>query len=217
MKNEILNFVEKEKIIAIVRGIEAEKCVKVAKALYEGGIKLVEITFNQKDPESFKSTAAAIKAISQEMEGKMLVGAGTVVSEELVQMAYEAGAKYIISPDVNLGVIKKTLDLGLVSMPGALTPTEIMTAHNAGADYVKLFPIGEFGLSYIKAVKAPISHVKLLAVGGVNPDNAADYMKAGMCGIGVGGNLANKDWIEKGEYYKITETAKQLVKAVHGI
>lgn len=217
MKAEIMRFVEKEKIIAIMREIEVEKCLKVADALYEGGIRLVEVTFNQKNPNSFKDTTDAIRAIIEKYAEKMLVGAGTVVSPTLVEMAADAGAKYIISPDVNINVINKTLELGLVSMPGALTPSEIMTAHNAGADYVKLFPIGELGVSYIKAVRAPISHIKLLGVGGVNENNAADYMNAGMCGIGVGGNLANKTWINNGEYYKITETAKKLVEAVNNI
>ena len=107
-------------------------------------------------------------------------------------------------------------ELGLVSMPGALTPTEVLTAHRAGADFVKLFPIGNLGVSYAKAVMAPISHVKLLAVGGVNEKNVADFLAAGMVGAGIGGNLANKAWIEAGEYHKITETAQKLVAAVKG-
>ncbi len=217
MKKDTINFVEREKIIAIIRGIETDKCLKVADALFEGGIRLVEVTFNQKEPDTFKDTAAAIKAIGEKYKGKMLVGAGTVVSPQLVETAAAAGAKYIISPDVNLEVIKKTNELNLVSIPGALTPTDIMTAYNGGADFVKLFPIGELGLSYIKAICAPISHVKLLAVGGVDEKNAADYIKCGMYGVGVGGNLANKEWINAGEYYKITETAIKLVEAVHKI
>ncbi len=217
MRNETIKMVEQEKVIAIVRGIDPDKCLKVADALYDGGIRLVEVTFNQKDPASFQSTADVIRTISEKYQGEMLVGAGTVVSAQQVELAKNAGARYIISPDVNVDVIEKTRKLDMVSMPGALTPTEIMTAHNAGADFVKLFPIGQMGLSYIKAVCAPISHVKLLAVGGVDEKNAANYMKAGMCGVGVGGNLANKAWIEADEYYKITETAKALVAAVQSV
>ena len=134
-----------------------------------------------------------------------------------MELAAKAGAKYIISPDVNVEVIRRTRELGLVSMPGAMTPSEVMTAHNAGADYVKLFPAGELGTSYVKAIRAPISHVKLLAVGGINEKNVADYMAAGMCGAGVGDNLANKKWIEAGEFHKITETARELLAAAKSV
>ena len=217
MREQVIHIVEEEKIIAIVRGIDAEKCMKVADALYEGGIRLMEITFDQKNPDSFPVTANAIAEIGAKYQGRILVGAGTVTTPELVELAAKAGAKYIISPDVNVEVIRRTRELGLVSMPGAMTPSEVMTAHNAGADYVKLFPAGELGTSYVKAIRAPISHVKLLAVGGINEKNVADFMAAGMCGAGVGGNLANKKWIEAGEFHKITETARELLAAAKSV
>ena len=213
MREEVIAKIQEEKIIAIVRGVGAEACRKVADALYEGGIRLMEITFDQKDPASFAATGGAIRAIGEAYAGRMLVGAGTVTSVELVELAASAGARYIISPDVNVDVIRRTRELEMVSLPGAMTPTEVMTAHNAGADFVKLFPAGNLGVSYIKAIRAPISHVKLLAVGGVNEDNVAEFLHAGLVGVGVGGNLANKKWIEAGEYHKITETARKLVDA----
>ena len=213
MREEVIAKIQEEKIIAIVRGVGAEACRKVADALYEGGIRLMEITFDQKDPASFATTGGAIRAIGEAYAGRMLVGAGTVTSVELVELAASAGARYIISPDVNVDVIRRTRELEMVSLPGAMTPTEVMTAHNAGADFVKLFPAGNLGVSYIKAIRAPISHVKLLAVGGVNEDNVAEFLHAGLVGAGVGGNLANKKWIEAGEYHKITETARKLVDA----
>ncbi len=214
MREETRKFVEREKVIAIVRGIDAKECLRVADALYEGGIRMMEITFNQKKPDSFKETACAIAEIAKKYGEKMLAGAGTVTTPELVELAASAGARYIISPDVNVDVIHKTRELGLVSMPGAMTPTEIMTAHHAGADYVKLFPTANFGVPYVKAISAPISHVKLLAVGGINEGNIADYLKAGMVGAGVGGNLVNKKYIENGEFDKITEIARKLIAAV---
>ena len=213
MREEVIAKIQEEKIIAIVRGVGAEACRKVADALYEGGIRLMEITFDQKDPASFAATGGAIRAIGEAYAGRMLVGAGTVTSVELVELAASAGARYIISPDVNVDVIRRTRELEMVSLPGAMTPTEVMTAHNAGADFVKLFPAGNLGVSYIKAIRAPISHVKLLAVGGVNEDNVAEFLHAGLVGAGVGGNLANKKWIEAGEYHKITETTRKLVDA----
>ena len=214
MRERVIQEILDKKIIAIVRGVGPEQCMKVADALYAGGIRLMEVTYDQKNPNSFQATADAIAAIAKAYEGRMEVGAGTVTTPELVEMTAKAGGKFIISPDVNVDVIKRTVELGLVSMPGAMTPTEVMTAHWAGADYVKLFPIGDLGVSYVKAVRAPISHVKLMAVGGVNENNIADFLAAGVYGVGVGGNLANKKWIEAGEFDKITEVAKNMVNII---
>ena len=200
MRENVIETIKKEKLIAIVRGIAPEKCLKVAGALYAGGFRLVEITFDQKNPDSWATTAAAIKA----------------VSVELVELAASAGAKYIISPDTNIDVIKRTRELGLVSMPGALTPTEILTAYNNGADFVKLFPIANLGPAYVKAVRAPISHVPMMAVGGVNETNLREYLDLGMCGAGIGGNLVNKKWVENGEFEKITEVARTMVSIAKG-
>ncbi len=213
-REEIIAQVESEKIVAIVRGVEPAQCLAVADALYTGGIRLMEVTFDQKHPESFPDTANAIRTICETYEGRLLAGAGTVTTPELVELAAQAGAQYIISPDTNVDVIRRTRELGLVSMPGALTPSEIMTAHRAGADFVKLFPVANFGADYVKAVRAPVSHVKLLAVGGVNEHNIRDFLNAGMVGAGVGGNLANKTWIEQGEFNKITEAAKAILAAI---
>ena len=213
MRDRIINLILEEKIIAIVRGAEPEQCKAVAKALYAGGVRLMEITYDQKRPESWQATANAIGALAREYEGRMFVGAGTVTSPALVEMTAKAGGAFIISPDTDVEVIRKTRELGLVSMPGAMTPSEIKTAHNAGADFVKLFPIGNLGASYLKAVKAPLSHIKMMAVGGVNEENAAEFLKAGAVGLGVGGNLAKKAWIEAGEFEKLTAAAKALVDA----
>ncbi len=214
MRETVIAGIEREKVIAIVRGAGAEACRKVADALYQGGIRLMEVTFDQKDPDSFPATAGAIAEIAKAYEGRMLVGAGTVTTPELVDLTAKAGGRYIISPDVNEAVIRRTRELGLVSLPGAMTPTEILTAHRAGADFVKVFPAGELGTGYLKAVRAPISHVKLLAVGGINERNAAGFLKAGAVGLGVGGNLANKEWIAAGDFDKITAAARMLLEAV---
>ena len=134
MRDQIISCVKEEKIIAIIRGIESEKCQKVAQALYDGGIRLMEITYNQKDPSSWEQTAQAIGDVAKAFEGKMFVGAGTVTSVELVELTHKYGGKFIISPNMDVDVIRRTRELGLVSMPGCLTPSEIMDAHNAGAD-----------------------------------------------------------------------------------
>ena len=211
MREAVIEAILEHKIIAIVRGMAEEQSLKIANALYEGGIRLVEVTFNQKDPASFPQTAATIRAIREQMGDKMLVGAGTVTSPALVEMAAEAGALYIISPDTDVDVIRRTKELGLVSLPGAYTASEAKQAHNAGADFVKLFPCVEGAPAYLKALKAPLSHINFLAVGGVNADNAAEFMNAGAVGIGVGGCLVNKKWVDAGEYWRITEEAKRFI------
>ena len=197
-----------------MRGVAADKAVLAAKALYEGGVRLVEVTFNQKAPETFKDTMRAISAINAEMGDKMTVGAGTVITVEQAEMAREAGAEYIVSPDTDEAVIKRTVELGMVSLPGAYTATECKKAHNAGADFVKLFPCTEGADQYLKALCAPLSHIKFLAVGGVTPENTANFMKAGAYGIGVGSAIVNGKWVEDGDFDKITQQAKLFADAV---
>lgn len=214
MKNEIKNSIKENKLIAIVRGVEPETCVRIAQALYDGGFRLMEITYDQKHPETWESTAQTIGAVAEAFAGRMYIGAGTVTCPELVELTHKYGGRFIISPDMNEAVITRTCELGMVSIPGALTPTEITSAHRAGADFVKLFPAGVFGASYIKAVKAPISHIDLLVVGGVNENNVASFLSAGAIGAGIGGNLVNAAWVKAGQYEKITETARLLVDSV---
>ena len=212
MREQVIQTIKDEKIIAIVRGMNPQQTVEIAKALYAGGIKLIEVTFNQKCPEKFHETTDAIKAIREAMGDKMLVGAGTVTSVELVEMAAEAGALYMISPDMDEAVIRRTRELGLVSIPGAYTATEAKKAYNAGADFVKLFPCVGDAPAYVKALCAPFNHIPFLAVGGVNADNVAEFIKAGAKGVGVGSCLANKKWADEGRYDLITEEAKRFIK-----
>jgi 2-dehydro-3-deoxyphosphogluconate aldolase/(4S)-4-hydroxy-2-oxoglutarate aldolase len=142
------------------------------------------------------------------------IGAGTVLTETQVIKAASAGAKFIISPDTNPAVIQKTKALGLISMPGALTPTEASLASRSGADFVKLFPIGSLGKDYLKAIKAPLSNVRFLAVGGVDVSNARDYMSAGAVGIGIGSGIASAALIKSGDFAKITEQARRYIEEV---
>lgn len=213
MKDLIKQAIKENKLIAIVRGISADQCIRVAQALYDGGFRLMEITYDQKHPESWEDTAKAIGTVAKAFEGKMYIGAGTVTCIKLVDLTHKYGGQFIISPDVNESVIRRTGELGMVSIPGALTPTEVMSAHRAGADFVKLFPAGNLGIGYVKAVKAPISHVDLLVVGGIDEKNIASFLAAGASGAGIGGNLVNREWVNAGQYEKITELARQLVAA----
>lgn len=207
-------WVMSKKIIAIVRGLQPEYMIRLAEALYAGGIDLMEVTFDQKHPDTWADTAAAIHAIGEHMRGKMLPGAGTVITTQQLDMARDAGAAYIITPNTNTALIRQVKAYGLVSFPGAYTPSEIETAWEAGADAVKVFPAGTLGTAYFKAVKAPLSHIPLMAVGGVNEKNCADFIAAGCCGVGVGGNLVNREWIANSEWEKITALAAEYRKAV---
>ena len=213
-RQEVIGAIELGRLIAIVRGAGIDKALRVADALQKGGVNLIEFTFDQKSPASFPDNGRMIEAVAREFAGRMLVGAGTVTSPQLVDIAADAGAGYIISPNTNERVIARTLERGLVSIPGALTPSEILTAHEAGADFVKLFPVASMGVNYVREVKAPLSHVKFLAVGGISLENAADFMALGISGVGVAAKLVNKQWVEDGEYDRITAAAQRFAALV---
>jgi len=212
MRKEIIEHVLEKKVIAIVRRFEPDDCMRLAKALYAGGLDMMEIAFDQKHPDDFQKVADSIRAIREYFGDRMYIGAGTVMTREQVDMVAKAGAQYIISANMNPDIIRYTRELGLVSMPGALTPTEIAAAYEAGADFVKVFPAGNLGPSYIKAlVSGPYPHIPLLAVGGISETNIREFLDAGALGAGIGGLLTKRELVEAGEFSKITELAKLLV------
>ena len=209
-----LEYVQQRKIVAIVRGLKPEYIVRLGHAFEEGGIGLMEVTYNQRAPETWADTAKGIEALAKEFGDRVLVGAGTVITPEQVSMTYNAGGHYLVTPTTQPEIIRMGKALGMGLYPGAFSPSEILEAWKAGADAVKVFPAGSLGPGYIKAVRAPLGHIPLMAVGGVNEKNAAEYMKAGCVGIGVGGNLVNREWIENGEWDKVTALAREFMKAV---
>jgi len=213
MQENVVQAICEEKIIVIARGIYDKDCLCLARALYDGGIRLMEVTFDPSQPLSYARTADTVAALVKEFSGKMLVGAGTVLDEATVELAAGSGARFIVSPDTNERVIARTRELGLASLPGAMTPTEIASAHRFGADFVKVFPASQLGSAYFKAVLAPLSHVRLLAVGGVDENNIAEYLRAGAVGAGIGSNLANKRLVEAGAYGQIAGLAQAFRKA----
>ena len=214
MNDKLIQMIENEKIIVIVRGVESEKLIPLAEAMYSGGIHFLELTYSADGRVSDEKNAENIKMLSEHFKDKMNIGAGTVLNERQVELTKEAGGKFIISPDTNPCVIQKTKELGMVSIPGALTPSEIQLAHISGADFVKLFPITNMGADYVKAIKTPLSHIRLLAVGGVNENNLSEYLRAGVCGFGIGSNIVSKKLIVENNYEEITELAKKYVSAV---
>lgn len=203
------------KVIVIVRGLAPAHMEGLARALYAGGIRLIEVTFAQDKPNTWQDTANAIRMISSLYPDDLIAGAGTVMTKEQVHLAHQAGARYIISPNVNEAVIHETKALGLLSLPGALTPTEIVHAHALGADFVKVFPAGNLGPAYMKALCAPLPHIPMMAVGGVTEQNIGAFLQAGAVGAGVGGNLVNKEWIEAGAWARITALAQAYVDAAN--
>ncbi|ONI46087.1 2-dehydro-3-deoxyphosphogluconate aldolase [Epulopiscium sp. SCG-B10WGA-EpuloA2] len=209
MKQKVIDCILEHKVIAIVRGVGEEDILETAKALYDGGIKLLEITFNQKDPNTLENTKKLIQLVSDKYGDKICVGAGTVMNIKQAQTAFYSGAKYFISPTTNIAVIHKANEFDAVSISGALTPTEAQNAYEAGADFVKLFPAGDLGTGYIKSVCAPLNHIPFLAVGGINSNNLADFMKTGIKGVGVDGNLVDLKIIKNKYFKKLTEIAKE--------
>jgi 2-dehydro-3-deoxyphosphogluconate aldolase/(4S)-4-hydroxy-2-oxoglutarate aldolase len=211
MRQTVEQTVEQSKLIVIIRGVEREKLIPLVAALKEGGIRMVEITYSANGKISDEEIASRIEMLVKEFGEEMYIGAGTVLTEKQVELTKNAGGTFIISPDVYEPVIRKTKELGMISMPGALTPTEIRTAVRFGADFVKVFPASSMGASYIKAVAAPLSNVKMLAVGGVNLENMQEYYKAGALGFGLGSNIIDKKLIDAGDFAGVTKLAKAYV------
>lgn len=211
MRQQVVEKILEKKAIAIVRGIFEEDCLNLAKALLEGGVELLEVTFDQKNADERLRTADTIRLLVRELGDKMCFGAGTVTTVEMVDLAKAAGAQFIVSPDTNEDVIRATVASDMVSIPGAMTPTEIAQAHRYGGDFIKVFPVSQLGPSYIKNVSAPLSHVRMLAVGGVDGENVQAYLAAGAVGAGVAGCLFKKDWVAVGDWNRITEATKTFV------
>lgn len=197
-------------IVAIARGIYGDKLMLAVKAMYRAGIRAFEVTFEQGG--DMNHTAEAIAMLKFELPDAA-IGAGTVLTTQQLDCAKNAGASYIVSPNTDVEIIKQTKALGLVSMPGAMTPTEIVSAVNAGADIVKLFPAGELGVGYFKAVATPLAGVRLAAVAGITLDNIASFRKAGACAFGISSGLFSKKFIDEGRFDEIERIAGEYLKA----
>ena len=205
----VKEFME-SKVIVVCRGIAREKIVKVASALYEGGIRFMEVPFNQADPSTFSATAAKIKAVKETLGGKMHVGAGTVITMEQFELAKDAGAEIIVSPTLEEDVITATKAAGLISMPGCATPSEMTRAYKLGADLIKLFPASLVNLKVIKEIRVPLNHLPLVCFGGVSAENIQEVLATGVVGVGVASAVLDKQALADEDYGKITALAKEL-------
>lgn len=209
-----LEQIKRTRLVAILRGIGSGQALDIASALYEGGVRALEFTFDHDDPDCVAHNCERIHAVRSRFPEDLLVGCGTALTVEEVEKSIAAGGQLVISPNTNVEVIRRTRELGAVSMPGALTPTEIVTAYEAGADLVKLFPAGELSVGYIRAVRGPLGHIPMTAVGGVRPETIASFLDAGVVGFGVGGELVRKDLLRAGDMAGITARAREFVAAI---
>ena len=204
----------KEKLVAILRGVPEEASLPLVEALVSGGVKILEFTFDHGEPGYVEDTCRKVARIRAVFGDDLLLGCGTVLSTEEADAAIQAGAQMIISPHTDADLIRHGKSLGAVCIPGAFTPTEIVAAHNAGADFVKLFPAGELGLDYIKAILAPLIHIPLIAVGGVKPESVGGFLNVGVKGFGVGSQLVDNKSLKAGDFGSIQERALAFTKAI---
>lgn len=195
-------------VVAIVRLDDLSAAVPLAAALAAGGIRAVEYTFTN------RTAARAIEAARAELDGTALVGAGTVLDAETARTAILAGAQFVVTPTVALPVIELCNRYGIPTVIGAFTPTEILAAWQAGADFVKVFPASAGGPRYLKDVRGPLPQVRLIPTGGVGPDNAADFIRAGASALGVGGNLVDPKLVAAADWATVSERARTLVGIV---
>jgi 2-dehydro-3-deoxyphosphogluconate aldolase / (4S)-4-hydroxy-2-oxoglutarate aldolase len=197
-------------IIPVIRATGAEAALQAAEAVLRGGISVVEITM------TVPNAIRVMEKVAEQLRGKVLLGAGTVLDPETARAAILAGAEFIVAPSLNLKTVEMAHRYSKVVLPGALTPTEVLAAWEAGADFVKIFPAGNVGgPKYIKALKAPFPQISLVPTGGVNLETAADFVLAGASALGVGGELVDAKALAAGHVEVIEENARKFLACVH--
>lgn len=210
MSSELMQALSREKIVAIIRGISAESGDATAKALADGGIVFLEVTLNT------DGALGMISRFREAYEGRLRIGAGTVLDLGQAKEAVAAGAEYIISPNLDEEVIYYGVEQGVQVWPGTMTPTEIVRAYKAGASAVKVFPMGSLGINYLKEIRAPLNHIPMVATGGVNLQNINAVLDAGAIAVGLGGNLVDKQLVKDGKFEELTKLARAFVSEVQG-
>lgn len=203
-----LDRVLDRKIVAVIRAESPDLLVDVAEALLAGGVEVMEVTF------TVPRAARVIEKVADRLGSRILLGAGTVLDTETARAAFLAGAEFIVSPAVNVEVIEMCRRYSKLVMPGAFTPTEVVTAWQAGADIVKVFPSDLVGPKYLKLLHGPLPHIRLMPTGGVNLDTAGEFLKAGACALGIGGSLVEAKAVAAGDMKRIESLARQFVDVV---
>ncbi|HOQ32350.1 MAG TPA: bifunctional 4-hydroxy-2-oxoglutarate aldolase/2-dehydro-3-deoxy-phosphogluconate aldolase [Candidatus Hydrogenedens sp.] len=210
LNDEVKDFIKSEKIIAVIRAdLKQELFFKAVHALFEGGIRCIEITMTT------PGALTIIESLKKEWKGKdIIIGTGTVLDATTCRLAILAGTDFIVTPTLLPEVISTAKNYGVASMCGGFTPTELLQAWQTGADFVKLFPASVGGPEYIKAVLGPLPHLPIVPTGGIHHENARKFLEAGAVALGVGGNLANKKLLASENYKLITETAQLYKSAI---
>ncbi len=210
-RHKIVERIISEKVVAVVRLNKKTDALKIVDTIYKGGITSVEITMTTPNALNL------IEELNNIYGDKLLVGVGSVLKKEEAREAIRAGAKYVVSPILDVSIIEVSHNFDIPALPGCFTPTEIYQAHERGADIIKVFPANITGMSFFKAVKAPIPFLKLMPTGGVTLTNANEWIKAGACAIGIGSSLLDKSAIANNNYKKIKENAKILINNINSI
>ena len=206
-----MKFIDKIPIVGIIRGAETEAVEKAAEAAMRGGLKTLEITLNR--PEAFDQIASVKARFGDDLD----LGAGTVLNAESAEKAVAAGAQFIVTPALVMDVIEFCRDRSIPVFPGAFSPTEVLAAHQAGAEMVKVFPAGSVGPGYIKSLKGPFPQIRLMPTGGVSVASVADYFRAGAEAVGVGGELFGKIWLKQRDWGAIEAAAREYVQAIEDL
>ncbi len=195
-------------IVAVIRSPDSQQLVATAQALLEGGVTVIEITMSVPD------ALHVLGQVRQALGDRILLGAGTVLDSETARAVILAGAEFVVAPTLNLGVVEVCRRYAKLVMPGAFTPTEILTAWEAGADIVKVFPAEVAGPAFFKALQGPLPQIRLMPTGGIDLTNAAAFLQAGACCLGVGGKLVDPVAIHEGNFQRIRDLARQYVTLV---
>jgi 2-dehydro-3-deoxyphosphogluconate aldolase/(4S)-4-hydroxy-2-oxoglutarate aldolase len=207
-KSDDLARVLRSTVVAVVRAKSGELLADVAEALLAGGVEVMEITFTVPHAEK------VLERVADRLGDKVLLGAGTVLDTETARVALLAGAQFIVAPTVNHDVIRLCQRYSKLVMPGALTPTEVLSAWEAGADIVKIFPSEITGPAYLKALHGPLPQIRLMPTGGVNLDTAAEFLRCGACALGIGGSLVEAKTVAAGDMQRIESLARQYMAIV---
>lgn len=206
-KQQIIEQLLNPGVVAVVRAKRADQAVPLAEALVAGGVIAVEITMTT------PNAIAAIKEASSKLGTRALIGVGTVLDEQTCQAAIDAGAEFVVSPICRRELIPIAQKAGKPIMLGSYTPTEAQLAHEAGSDFIKIFPADTLGPNYIKALRAPLPHLKIVPTGGVDLKTIGDFFKAGVAAVGAGSSLISKDVLDKDDWATLTKTAAAFVQA----